>query len=234
VLGNGADLPEQSGEERVAALLRRFDRLFDGAAGDEVLDEAVLLGLGAVQASDRLGGPFNLVRFRLASQQFLAYQAIVEGPRLAAAWIGAPRQVAGEDQRPELGLVFLAVAVDAAVALLDADQGPRKVVVDQQMALLVQVDAFGRDVAGEQDAHWVVAQAEPLDDVALLLVCGGIAVHHLGYATKRQPGLTWVGAGAAGEAQGGRHVLGQPLQGRDALGEHHHPGVRAWPNPQGL
>ena len=46
--------------------------------------------------------------------------------------------------------VPLAVAVDAAVALLDADQAPRDVVVDQLVALQVQVDALGGDVAGDR------------------------------------------------------------------------------------
>ena len=41
----------------------------------------------------------------------------------------------GEDQRGELGLVHLAVAVDAAVALLDPDQRPGQVVVDEVVAL---------------------------------------------------------------------------------------------------
>ena len=44
----------------------------------------------------------------------------------------------------------LPVPVDAAVALLDADQAPRDVVVDQVVALGVQVHALGGDVAGDQ------------------------------------------------------------------------------------
>ena len=56
-----------------------------------------------------------------------------------------------EEQRGDLRRVLLPVAVDAAVALLDADQAPRDVVVDQVVALRVQVDALGGDVAGDQD-----------------------------------------------------------------------------------
>ena len=78
----------------------------------------------------------------------------------------APVDLAGEDQRAELRLVGLAVAVDTAVALLDADQRPRHVVVDQLVALAVQVDALGGHVTGEQDAYGGVGQAEVLDDTA--------------------------------------------------------------------
>ena len=56
-----------------------------------------------------------------------------------------------EQQRGDPRAVLLAVAVDAAVALLDADQAPRDVEVDQVVALQVQVDALGGDVAGDQD-----------------------------------------------------------------------------------
>ena len=57
-----------------------------------------------------------------------------------------------EDQRRDQRRVLLPVAVDAAVALLDADEAPRDVVVDQLVALRVQVDALGGDVAGDQHA----------------------------------------------------------------------------------
>ena len=57
-----------------------------------------------------------------------------------------------EEQRGDLRCVLLAVAVDAAVALLDADERPRDVEVDEVVALAVQVDALGGDVAGDEDA----------------------------------------------------------------------------------
>ena len=43
--------------------------------------------------------------------------------------------VRAEDQRAHVGRLALAVAVDAAVALLDRDQRPGKVEVDQVVAL---------------------------------------------------------------------------------------------------
>ena len=65
------------------------------------------------------------MRLFLAVQQLLGDGGVVFG----AVGLG------GEDQRGELGLVFLPVAVDPAVALLDADQRPRQVVVDEMVAL---------------------------------------------------------------------------------------------------
>ena len=78
----------------------------------------------------------------------------------------------GEDQRAELRLVLLPVAVDAAVALLDADQAPRDVVVDQVVALLVQVDALGGDVAGEQQPH---RRCRPARTPATIVCCSSSA-----------------------------------------------------------
>ena len=57
-----------------------------------------------------------------------------------------------EQQRRDLRRVPLLVAVDAAVALLDPDQAPRDVEVDQLMALGVQVHALGGQVAGDEHA----------------------------------------------------------------------------------
>ena len=64
---------------------------------------------------------------------------------------GEPLASTGSSSRVVISrAVLLAVAVDAAVALLDADQAPRDVVVDQVVALRVQVDALGGDVAGDE------------------------------------------------------------------------------------
>ena len=51
--------------------------------------------------------------------------------------------VGAEQQGGDLRRVPLPVAVDAAVALLDPDQAPRDVEVDQLVALGVQVHALG-------------------------------------------------------------------------------------------
>ena len=98
---------------------------------------------------------------------------------------GQHPQVAGEplagrveQQRGDPRRVLLPVPVDAAVALLDPDQAPRDVVVDQLVALGVQVDALGGDVAGDQHPDRRVLLLERLDD-PLLLVVGQAAVQDL-------------------------------------------------------
>jgi hypothetical protein len=61
--------------------------------------------------------------------------------------------VGREQHGADVGRVLLAVAVDAAVALLDGDERPRQVEVDEVVALAVEVDALRRHVAGEQEPH---------------------------------------------------------------------------------
>ena len=126
----------------------------------------------------------------------------------------------GEDQRGELGLVFLPVTVDPAVALLDADQRPGQVVVDEVVALAVHVHALGGHIAGEQDSHRLILQREPLDDL-LLLGIGEPAVHEVD--------LAWLG-----EPEPLRQGPVQPLEGRDALGEDDRAGRAGGPTPISL
>ena len=57
-----------------------------------------------------------------------------------------------EQEGGDLRGLLLAVAVDAAVALLDADEAPRDVVVDEVVALLVEVHALGGDIARDEHA----------------------------------------------------------------------------------
>lgn len=116
----------------------------------------------------------------------------------------------------------LAVAVDTAVALLDADQGPGDVVVDELVALAVEVDTLRCHVSREQDAHGGVRQAEVLDTLHLLLV-GETAVHDPRGLLQRLPL----------EAESRRDRPTQPLQRLDALGEHHDPGVALRADPDG-
>ena len=158
-LGLVADPGEQVGEEVIDGV-RRVDGLVHGLAGEEVLDETVLLP----RAVNSRVMPSAVPRLWCAcSSRSSSFSATVVSSL-------APSDLGGEDQRGELGLVLLPVAVDPAVALLDADQRPRQVVVDQVVALAVQVDALGGHVAGEQHAHRLVRQAEALDDLLLLLV----------------------------------------------------------------
>ena len=62
----------------------------------------------------------------------------------------------------------LTVAVDAAVSLLDADEAPRDVEVDELVALGVEVHTLGRDVAGDEHADRARRELEGLDDLLLL------------------------------------------------------------------
>lgn len=102
--------------------------------------------------------------------------------------------------------------------------------MDQLVALLVQVDALGGHVAGEQEPDRLRGQAELLDDALLLLLAGGVAVHDLDDPAVRLPGLGFLLAQVRlphpRESESGRDGLGQPLQGGNALGEDHNPGVR--------
>src|SRR5690606_29219276 len=116
-----------------------------------------------------------------------------------------------EDQGGDDRGLALAVAVDAAVALFDADQRPRDVVVDQVVALGVQVHALGGDVAGDQDADGGGLQFEAVDDLLLL---------HVGEAAVQHDDVLRL------QAQGGRELFGEPLQGGDAFGEDHGAQVR--------
>ena len=175
-LGGGwlvADPGEQVGEE-VIDRVRRVDRLIHGLPGEQVLDQAVLFFAGGELAGDALGGAEAVVRLFLAVQQLLGDGGVV----LGAVGLG------GEDQRGELGLVFLPVAVDPAVALLDADQRPRQVVVDEVVARAVHVHALGGHVSGEEDPHRLILEAETLDD-PLLLDIGEPAVHDVDLAWLR-------------------------------------------------
>ena len=57
---------------------------------------------------------------------------------------------------PDLGRRRLAVTVDAADALFQLVRVEGDVVVDQPVAVLVQVDALAGGVGGQQDAHLVL------------------------------------------------------------------------------
>ena len=80
-----------------------------------------------------------------------------------------------EQQGRDLRRVPLPVPVDAAVALLDPDQGPRDVVVDELVALRVQVHALAGQVAGDEHADGRGFLLEAFDD-GLLLDVGQAAV----------------------------------------------------------
>ena len=68
------------------------------------------------------------------------------------------------------GGVRLSVAVDTAVALVQRDDAPGQVVVDHAVAEVVQVNALGSGVAGQEEAYGAVLGAEVLDDALLFHV----------------------------------------------------------------
>ena len=127
---------------RVRHLGRALDHVVQVSLPGEHLADRVLFTGDVVLAHEGRHVAQGAVRFLLALEE-AAQDAEVAGELLG-------RRV--EEQGGDLGRVLLAVAVDAAVALLDADQAPRNVEVDQFVALGVQVDAFGRDVARDQHA----------------------------------------------------------------------------------
>ena len=89
----------------------------------------------------------------------------------------------------ELRLLFLAVAVNATVALLEGEQRPRDVEVNHPMAEVVQVDALGSDIGRDEQAQRRGFVAEGFDDGLLV---------HVGHAAVKGRDLV----GAQSEVQG--------------------------------
>ena len=114
---------------------------------------------------------------------------------------------AGRDEVEDLHLIgALAVAIDAAVALLEPVRVPGDLVVDQLRAVVLEVDALGRRIGGEQDAN--VGLIRPgleggLDLLALVLR----------HAAEQEEQSVVASEAARGEQ------LEQPLLGRAVLGE---------------
>ena len=100
--------------------------------------------------------------------------------------------------------LLLAVAVNAAVPLLQGDQRPGDVEMDHQVAVVVQVHALGGDVRRQQDADRAVRLAERLDDAGLLHV--------------RQAGMEQAMTSSP-TSDSSRNWSRQEAQGRDALRE---------------
>ena len=105
---------------------------------------------------------------------------------------------------------MLAVAVNAAVALLHPVRVPGDLEVHQAVAVVLQVDALGSGVGGQQDAHEALCGAgleRGLDALALRVVHA---------AVQRQQAL-------AGGQPLRRQDLLQPVLGGPVLGEEDHP-----------
>ena len=166
----GGVLGEQALEESVhrVELLDLGQHLLDVLRAAEHVDQGALLRGGVVLLHQRGGVAELLVRLLLAVQEAAQHVDVA----VEALDLGEVQEQGGD-----LRGRALAVAVDAAVALLDPDQGPRDVEVDQLMALGVQVHALRGDVAGDQHADRRGALLERLHH-ALLLDVGQAAVEH--------------------------------------------------------
>ena len=108
------------------------------------------------------------------------------------------------------GFAFLAVAVDAADALLHAHGVPGQVVVDQAIAELV-VEALAADLGGEQQVDGrrvLLGQAEAVAQVAPLLVRDVAVDQAQADGLVRQP-LHQIGQGVAEGAEHQELVVGQ-------------------------
>ena len=57
----------------------------------------------------------------------------------------------GTNEVVDLDGVMLAIAIDAAVALLQSIRIPRNLVMDESMAVVLKIDTFRRGVGGEQE-----------------------------------------------------------------------------------
>ena len=84
------------------------------------------------------------------------------GQELQVGLVGvSARLPALADEVPDLRSLRLAVPVDAADPLLKLVRVERDVVVDQPVAVLVQVDALAGRVGGQQDADLVLVAGSP-------------------------------------------------------------------------
>ena len=100
----------------------------------------------------------------------------------------------------------LPIAVNTAIALLNADQGPRDVVVNQLVALQVEVHALRSHVPGDQHTNGARGLLEGLHEFLLL---------HVREAAMQNAHLVRL------ELQVPRQVLSQPFQGGNPLCKDH-------------
>ena len=68
------------------------------------------------------------------------------------------------------GAVALSVAVDASIALFDGGWRPRNIEVDEVMAGIVEVDAFGCNIGGQQQPDLFILSSKAVDDGHLFMV----------------------------------------------------------------
>ena len=66
--------------------------------------------------------------------------------------------------------VALSVTVDASIALFDGGWRPGNIEVDEVMASIVEVDAFGCHIGGQQQADFFILSSKAVDDGHLFMI----------------------------------------------------------------
>ena len=169
--------------------------------------------LGAFAGLDRLGDDVLLPFFDVRAHEDARIADVFAGRVVALDEPFEDAQVALDllllrmsDEVPDVRLALLSVPVDAPVALLELQQRPGDVEVDQLVREVVEVEPLGREVRGQEDADRLLFDAEVGDDLLDLDVraCS---------RPVQRPCLL------LGEAEVFAQPGGQPVDGRDTLGE---------------
>ena len=169
--GGDAGGAGQQGADVVGVVLQHLlgglDDVVEAGFPAKHLADLVFFAADGVLAHERGGVAKHCMRFVLTLDEAAQHAQLPDARALCV-----------EEEGGDLWRVGLPVAVDAAVALLDADERPRDVEVDEVVAQGVQVHALGGDIAGDKHAQWGVGALEGVDQVHLFLVRQA-AVHHL-------------------------------------------------------
>src|SRR5699024_10389620 len=72
-----------------------------------------------------------------------------------------------EEQGRDTGIMPLTVTIDTSIALLNADQRPRNIKVDEVVTLRMQVHTLGGNVAGHKNADRGILPLEAIDALHL-------------------------------------------------------------------
>ena len=183
-------------------LLRIAHHLIEAPRLPKHIADRLLLAVHRVLAHERRRIAQQLIGVMLALHQLLQHVRLAQ--RILVGRI--------EQQRRDPRRMLLAITVDAAIALLNANQRPRNVVMDQVMALRMQVHALRRDIARHQNPQRRIRALELVDQRHLLRVAQVLAAHDLHRAIR--------------QAEVAREILLQKLQRFNSLREHHRTGLR--------
>ena len=198
------DLAQQRGQERVIRLGSAAKGLREGFRPRPFLHRGTngrFLRLGRVQAGE----------LRRVADVFLNLLVLLDQDFQDALVAADPGMAAFRQQVVQEGLLLLAVAVDAPVSLLERQQRPRNVEMDQPVAEIVEVDAFRCHVRRHQQPQRRGFIPEGLHQ-RLLLHVGHVAARQRGDLVLFQPQI-------------GLQAFAQEFQGGDAFGEDYQPVV---------